>query len=97
MAHTVRLRQRGAHGPGCFGSYRVDLNRDAVRRRLVAGQHPVDRPRPCRAVRQLVHRHLDGYLLAGKDGRVYNFNTPFYGSEAGKKLPAPVIGIAAAG
>jgi hypothetical protein len=33
----------------------------------------------------------------GRDGSVYNFNTPFCGSEAGKKLPAPVVGITAAG
>jgi hypothetical protein len=38
-----------------------------------------------------------GYLLAGRDGSVYNFNTPFYGSKAGQKLPAPVAGITAAG
>jgi len=29
-------------------------------------------------------------------GNVYAFNTPFYGSKAGQKLPAPVIGISAA-
>jgi hypothetical protein len=28
---------------------------------------------------------------------VYAFNTPFYGSQAGQKLPSPVIGITAAG
>jgi hypothetical protein len=33
----------------------------------------------------------------GSDGSVYAFNTPFYGSEAGKKPPAPVAGITAAG
>jgi hypothetical protein len=38
-----------------------------------------------------------GYLLVGKDGSVYHFNTPFYGSRAGQKPPSPVIGITAAG
>lgn len=38
-----------------------------------------------------------GYYLATSAGNAYPFNTPFYGSEAGKKLPAPVAGITAAG
>ena len=36
-----------------------------------------------------------GYLLVTKAGNVYTFNTPFYGSKAGHKLPAPIVGITA--
>lgn len=37
-----------------------------------------------------------GYLLVTKAGNVYPFHTAFYGSKAGDKLPAPVVGITAA-
>jgi sugar lactone lactonase YvrE len=36
-----------------------------------------------------------GYTLAAADGGIFNFNTPFYGSEGGKPLNAPVVGLAA--
>ncbi len=36
-----------------------------------------------------------GYLEATDTGEVLAFHTPFYGSEAGMSLPAPVVGIAA--
>jgi hypothetical protein len=38
-----------------------------------------------------------GYWLATSAGNVYQFNAPFYGSKAGRKLPSPVAGIAADG
>jgi hypothetical protein len=36
-----------------------------------------------------------GYWLAERDGGVLNFGAPSFGSELGKKLPAPVVAIAA--
>ena len=36
-----------------------------------------------------------GYWLTTSAGNVYNFNAPWYGSEAGQKLASPVVGIAA--
>src|SRR5258708_12297194 len=38
-----------------------------------------------------------GYWVATNRGNVFSFNAPWYGSEAGKKLPAPVAAIAADG
>jgi hypothetical protein len=38
-----------------------------------------------------------GYYLATSAGNAYPFNTPFYGSEAGHKLPSPVVGVATDG
>ena len=38
-----------------------------------------------------------GYWITTSTGHVYNFNAPWYGSEAGKKLPAPVVAIVADG
>jgi hypothetical protein len=42
-------------------------------------------------------RATGGYYLATSAGNAYPFNTPFYGSQAGKNPPSPVIGITAAG
>lgn len=36
-----------------------------------------------------------GYWLVERDGGVLNFGAPWFGSERGKALPAPVVGIAA--
>ncbi len=36
-----------------------------------------------------------GYLEATSAGNVYNFHTPWYGSAAGRSLPARIVGIAA--
>jgi hypothetical protein len=36
-----------------------------------------------------------GYWLAKRDGGVQNYGAPWYGSQRGKPLPAPVVGIAA--
>jgi hypothetical protein len=38
-----------------------------------------------------------GYWITTSTGHVYNFNAPWYGSEARKKLPAPVVAIVADG
>ena len=39
----------------------------------------------------------NGYWLAASDGGLFNFGTAqFYGSEGGKQLNAPVVGISAA-
>jgi Arylsulfotransferase (ASST) len=35
-----------------------------------------------------------GYYLGTRVGNVYNYGAPWYGSMAGKPLPAPVVGIA---
>jgi len=37
----------------------------------------------------------DGYQLAGADGGIFSFHTPFWGSVGGDRLRAPVVGIAA--
>src|SRR5205823_6457763 len=37
----------------------------------------------------------DGYWLVGADGGVFNYgDAPFFGSTGGKKLNAPIVGIA---
>jgi Putative Ig domain len=36
-----------------------------------------------------------GYWLTTSAGNVWGFNAPWYGSEAGKTLPAPVVGVTA--
>jgi hypothetical protein len=35
-----------------------------------------------------------GYWEVAADGGVFTFNAPFYGSEGGVALQAPVVGIA---
>jgi hypothetical protein len=37
----------------------------------------------------------NGYTEVAADGGIFNFNTQFYGSEGGKKLNSPVVGVAA--
>jgi len=37
----------------------------------------------------------DGYQMAGRDGGIFSFHTPFDGSVGGQHLLAPVVGVAA--
>ena len=39
---------------------------------------------------------VEGYWLATAKGNVFNLGLPWYGSMAGKALPAPVVGVAGA-
>jgi hypothetical protein len=38
--------------------------------------------------------HHIGYRLVSADGGIFAFNAPFYGSEGGRQLGAPIVGIA---
>ena len=37
--------------------------------------------------------HITGYRTAGADGGTFDFNAPFFGSQGGKFIPAPITGI----
>ncbi len=42
----------------------------------------------------VIQKAPTGYTEVASDGGIFNFNTPFYGSEGGKPLNAPIVGMA---